>query len=262
MRWRWARTDRSSAAAVHDERRDIAAEFRMAWTQDPDRNTANPTLLPVRLTRACASVLSVSAAGLSLMDGEFRVPLGASDELATSAERLQFTQGEGPCLEATSTGRIQASDEGELERRWPAFARELFAQTPYRAIICLPLPLEPEVNAALDLYLRDPRAMGSVTVADILTIGRQITDALLVARAVTGDATGRGEGDPAWMHGAATEDRLNVWVAMGMLMTRASLTAPDALALLRGYSYSHDTVVDLVAAQLMQGALNIDEVVA
>jgi hypothetical protein len=61
---------------------------------------AGPELLPVRLARAAVRVLpGVAGAGISVLaDPGMRVPLGASDEDAATAERLQFTVGEGPCL--------------------------------------------------------------------------------------------------------------------------------------------------------------------
>ena len=102
---------------------------------------------------ACGRLLPIAGAGLGLMNDAFRVPLGASDDLASAAERLQFTQGEGRCLDASKHCRLVIAGPVDIEQRWPAFARELFNLTPYRAVISLPLPLEPDLGAALDLYL-------------------------------------------------------------------------------------------------------------
>ena len=55
-------------------------------------------LLPVRLTQACRRVLRVAGAALSGYQGGFRIPIGSSDEMATLAERLQFTHSEGSCV--------------------------------------------------------------------------------------------------------------------------------------------------------------------
>lgn len=265
MRWPWARTAKSEPAHGGGQdpqpERDISAEFRAAWAHDPDQRTAHPELLPVRLARACVQLLPVEAAGLSLMSDAFRVPLGASNETATVAERLQFTQGEGPCLDAASTGQLSVSGPGDLEQRWPSFARELFTRTPYRSIICLPLALEPDTRVALDLYVEDPVQVESLNLAELSVIGDQIIETLRVARAITGSVRLRQEEtEPAWMHGPAAEGRLNVWVGIGMLMTRMGLAAPDALDVLRAYAYSHDTDVDSVAAQLMAGSLQVDHI--
>lgn len=44
-----------------------------------------------------------------------------------------------------------------------------------------------------------------------------------------------------------------------MLMTRLDTTAPNALAILRGYSYSHDTVLDDLADALVTGKLEVEQ---
>jgi hypothetical protein len=56
--------------------------------------------------------LGVDGAGLSIHgQAQKRTPLGASSNDASTAERLQFTAGAGPCLDAARSG-------------WPVFAVE------------------------------------------------------------------------------------------------------------------------------------------
>ena len=43
------------------------------------------------------------------------------------------------------------------------------------------------------------------------------------------------------------DERMNVWVAVGMSVSRLQLRNNDALALLRGYAYSHNSTLDQVA---------------
>ncbi|MCW2540585.1 MAG: uncharacterized protein JWN95_2310 [Frankiales bacterium] len=238
---------------------DLRLQFRAAWSAaSPD--VAEPELLPTKLARAAAQVLPISAAGLSMLDSGFRVPLGASDELATVAERLQFTQGEGPCLDAANSGRIFVTGPSEMAARWPMFTHELVERTPYRAIICLPLPLTSGLAGALDLYLEEPDQLRAVPIADASMVADQMTEALLAGLTMTGSVTPwSGDREPAWMHSPAARERVQAWVAMGMLMTRMSLSARDALTLLRAYAYSHGTVLDDVAEQLVTGSLDVEQ---
>jgi hypothetical protein len=239
---------------------DIGQRFRAAWTIG-DQQTATAELLPVRLARAASVVLPVSGAGLSLINDRFRVPLGASDAHATAAERLQFTHGEGPCLDAARSGRLVAVQGDEIRQRWPLFAEELFDTTPFVALISVPLPLSADVHSVLDLFLTRSRSLTSVSLSDATTVSDQIVNALQVAAAITGSSEPwLGAPDPSWLHSPAAESRRNVWVAMGMLMTRMTLSAEDALSALRGYAYSHDSVVDDVAADLVAGTLDVDQV--
>jgi hypothetical protein len=53
-----------------------------------------------------------------------------------------------------------------------------------------------------------------------------------------------------------------VWLAIGMTMTKFAMTASDALALLRSYSYGHDAMVDDIAAALVGGRLDLDQLQA
>lgn len=108
----------------------VTDRFIAHYHGEPEADTAGPDLLPVRLARACVGVLGVDGAGLSVVSGAFRVPLGASDDVAALAERLQFTQGEGPCLDAAVHGRLVVAAEPELQRRWPMFPQELLTAPP------------------------------------------------------------------------------------------------------------------------------------
>lgn len=238
----------------------VAKRFRAAWTGPEDEGTAIPELLPVRLARACVAVLPVDGAGLSLLDHDFRVPVGSSDEAATHAERLQFTQGEGPCLDAARERQLVVAAAEEIELRWPAFGAEFLGTTPYRGVVSLPVRLSGDTFGALDLYVRDEHDLGLVSIVDAVTVTQQITDALIIAQAITSSAAAWSDHpEPVWLQTAAVRNRTNVWVAMGMLMTRMDIPAADALSVLRAYSYSHDTVLDDVCAQLVKGEVDITE---
>jgi hypothetical protein len=246
----------------------VGETFRQAWIGAPDADTANPELLPVRLARACVDVLDVDGAGLSFFYSDFRVPVGASDDLSTTAERLQFTQGEGPCLASAATHRILVSDADDLQQRWPTFSRELFSLTPFRAIVSVPLAMTRHSFAALDLYLTDPAAAGALTLPDVYSVGEQIVHALthalneVLETDTEGGSSSAAEDDelmPAWLNTAPAQTRTLVWVAMGMAMAKYDLTATDAIALLRAYAYGHDQLLDDVASSLIDGDLTLAE---
>ena len=242
-------------------RSELARQYRAAWADSRDQATAVPELLPVRLTRACVQVLPVAGAGLSLLDHDFPVAVAASGEVASIAERLQFTEGEGPCVDAARTSRIVIAGEDDIRQQWPLFAAEFFAQTPYRGALCMPLRLSPATLGALDLFVTDADDLARISITDAVAVADQIMDALMIAQAITGSVgTFSEEPEPVWMQSGAVRDRTNVWVAMGMLMTRLESTAPDALAVLRGYAYSHGAVLDEVARDLVKGRLDVEQV--
>jgi hypothetical protein len=237
---------------------ELAGRFRQAWVGVDDPQTASVELLPVRLARACRQVLPVDGAGLSVYDDDFRVPLGASDEMSTLAERLQFSQGQGPCLDAGRDGRVLVADAAQIMNRWPSFAEQLLEHTPYRGVISLPLQVTDGSRGALDLFLVDPDRLLLVRLADAVAITDQVGEALRTGEQDDPDA--QQESDlpaPSWLRTPAARRRANVWVAMGMAMGRFHLSATDALALLRSYAYGHDTDLDQVAAGVMEGTIDL-----
>ncbi len=238
---------------------ELGARFRTAWLTD--EREADPVtsleFLPTRLARACVQVLGVDGAGLSVLTDEFRVPLGASDENATQAEKLQFTTGEGPCLQAAHLHRPASAADDDLRTKWPVFAEQLFALTPYRAVMSLPVGHDAEQLGALDLYWTDPMGLRKLPAADAITVTEQIHRTLTLSTAVVVDEGVPAE--PAWLRGPVPRTRMGVWIAVGVLMSDLDVFAPDALALLRAYAFSHDSTVDDIAHQLNRGALNADE---
>jgi hypothetical protein len=234
----------------HSVGHDSAAEAQ-APPAGPDDE-----LLPSRLAGECAITLGAAGAGISLSDGRHRLPLGASDETAAIAERLQFTLGEGPCLETAGSGRVLFAEMADIERRWPAMADELVRATPYRAIVCLPLDLDPLGAGALDVYFDDSSAIRSLSLADAVEAAAESSRAL---RRALADAAAS-EGKPSWLGMHATGSRGNVWLAVGIMMAETPAHPRDVLATLRAYSYARAQTLDDTAAALVGRTLQPSQV--
>lgn len=251
----------SSAAAATAAPRDIATRFRELWMSDTDVATTDPDLLPTRLTKVCAELLHADGAGLSLFDADFRLPLGGSDPTAALAERLQFTNGEGPCLDAGRARRMIVADEAHISAVWPTFAADLFERTPFTAIIGLPVTTTDGSSGALDLFFRDSARLPDVSLVDATTITEQITEAMAIVEAVGAGASDWtvDEVRPVWLQTTPAHARGRVWIATGMAMSEFGAEASDALALLRSYAFGHDELLDDVAGALVEGRLSIDQ---
>jgi hypothetical protein len=191
----------------------IAQQFRDACLEVAEPDLTAIELLPTLLARACAKVLGVAGAGISVFSNDFRVPLGASDHDAATAERMQFTLGEGPCLDAYQTGEPFRGDKQHIQRRWPLFYDELVSRTPYHSIISLPLQLSRSTGGAVDLYQHQPDDVDALSLPDMTIVMGRIVAALswqMTPKAA--DVPG-----PGWLHGPAAQGRTRVWVAIGML---------------------------------------------
>jgi hypothetical protein len=229
----------------------IAGRFEAALAQESDPALGGPELLPVRLSRACAAVLRVDGAGLSMADaGGRRVPLGASNVAASTAERLQFTAGEGPCVSSQRTGQPVFAVEEDLRRRWPMFADLLLGGTPFRAVVALPLQPAPSGDGALDLYFTDAAAVAELDVFAAVAVGELVASELSDAAVWSTWSSAEG---PEWLHGPVPRQRAAVWEVMGKVSVALDVDPAEALALLRTDAYTTGLSVDEVAADLLAG---------
>jgi hypothetical protein len=231
----------------------IADRFEQAFPDANEPELAGPELLPVRLARAAARMLPVDGAGISLLDAAGRrVPLGASSDEAATAERLQFTTGDGPCTVAQATRQPVFAVEEDLLRRWPAFAELLFGATPYRAVVALPLLPVLAGDGAMDLFFNRPDEVTGLDVFEALAVGGLVTSALSDAAVWSSWSPAEG---PEWLRGPGPHRRAAVWEAMGRLGVDLEITAPEALALLRAHAYGRGRSVDDVATDVLSGRL-------
>src|ERR1700712_3507142 len=205
---------------------DVAAHIA-DWSQvSRQLELPGPELLPARLMRAVAEALPVAAAGISVFstDGH-RVPLGASDDTAALAERLQFTVGEGPCLSVHGTGQALLATGEVMARRWPAFHSELLGRTPFRSILSIPLD-QPGLggDAAMDLYYQEPDRALDAEQLERVQDAVDVTAALLV----TDPADTAGVIGAVWLDSAAALGRQRMWTALGMINVGLHLNTVDA----------------------------------
>jgi hypothetical protein len=232
----------------------IAARFTAALRDVRSPGPEAAELLPVRLSVACCAVLGVDGAGVSVAgpDGQ-RVPLGASDELAARAERLQFTAGDGPCATAHQAREPVFAVLDDLRRRWLEFAELLTGQTPYRGVVALPLSEAIAGLGAIDLYFCDEDAVARLDVFEAMAVGDLVTTALSDAAVWSTWTPARG---PAWLHGPTAERRAAVWHAMGTTSLALDVDAAAALELLRATAWAAGSTVDDVAADVLAGRLD------
>ena len=215
---------------------------------------AGAELLPARLAKACVAALRVDGAGLSAFtpDG-FRMPLGVSDDAAGVAERLRFTVGEGPCLEAHRLRVPVVAAAGELAERWPVFHAQLVAHTPFRAVVAVPLRVPLAQFGTLDLMTRDPRG------SDVLDLDEVDAVVAEIAHHLLGQSIFAGEQDLPWTRAPAAERRRWVFIACGMLNSALEINTDEALLLLQDYAFRTDRSIDDIAYDIVHRRLPTDE---
>lgn len=239
---------------------ELVERFTRTWTAEAA--TAGAELLPSLLARAARQVLGADGAGLSLMSGPgLRLPLGTTDDDAATAERLQFTIGEGPCFEAYHQGRPVTVTAGKLRERWPVLAEQHLGLTPFRAGLSTPLRQGAERFGVLDLYRRGTQAPEGHAIVAAQIIAEVIAGVLLetLSAEVDGEApTPAGASALTWLDSPAVHRRRDVWVAVGMADVTLRQSSGDALATLRAHAYATQQTLDAFAHDVVEGRFDLE----
>ena len=123
-------------------------------------------VLAERICRACIDGLDIDGAAISLHTaGALRQTLYAGDPTSDLLEELQFTLGEGACMDAARTGRpVLVPDMADVTAaaRWPVYAAAVVEQAGVGAVFALPLQWATINLGVLDLHRK---AAGSLSTA-------------------------------------------------------------------------------------------------
>lgn len=206
-----------------------------------------PADLPGRLVIMCAAEVPVTGAGIIVMtESGPGAMLASTDGPARTMEELQFTLGEGPCLDASRSGRpvLQPTFACTAPKRWPGFAAGAL-EAGIRAIFAFPLQIGGIRVGVLDLYRNVEGILDSVELAEALAFADAATSVLLHLQ------------EPPGLDGRApdlaglVEDRAEVHQATGMVSVQAALGLAEALVLLRAHSYAVERPIRDVARDVV-----------
>jgi len=210
-----------------------------------------------RLRRLCVTVTQVlpaTWAGLSLAEGgKVSGALTGSDAHARELEGLQFTFGEGPCVDSVRTRRpvMEPDIASSGVRRWPAYAPAAH-QRGLRGVYAFPLQVGVACLGALDVYRDRVEPVSPGTIDD----GQIFADIALTM--LVGD-------DPLSAPGvgvASLDDLLTpsmeVYQAQGMVMVDLGVSLADALVRLRAYAFVEGRPVAEVARNVVAGRVRLD----
>jgi hypothetical protein len=221
---------------------------------DLDNDRRNGTDVGERLCDTCVEVLEVTGAGIMLMsDGEHRGTLGVSNLVMTLVEDLQFTLGEGPCIDAyTSEHPILEPDLGDpATNRWPAFSGPA-VQAGVRAVFGFPLRTGTVNLGALDLYLDHPGDLRAEQMSDAAVIAEVISNTVLALQAHAAP------GQLPELLDATVLHRAVVHQASGMLSAQLDIDVADALVRIRAYAYTSNRPVNDVAHDIVDRRLRLE----
>jgi hypothetical protein len=208
------------------------------------------------LVGLCARTLPVSGVGLALMTDEGPAgTVAASDGGALQLEELQFTLGQGPCVDASRTVRpVLVPDlAGTSPPTWPQFGAGADAAG-IRAVFALPLQVGGIRLGVLDLYRDTAGELSPEELSDALTFADAATQLLLHPQARDTDP-----GMPLSHALAILDDRAEVHQATGVVSVRAGVTLAQALALLRARAYAEERPIRDLARDVLDGVVELGD---
>jgi GAF domain-containing protein len=212
-----------------------------------------------RLCEACVMLFDIDAAAISLVfDGANSGTLGSSGAPARMYDELQFTLGEGPCLDSVAQRMpiLVADLTKPDDTRWPIYGPALLAHQ-IRGVFAMPLVLAGEHVGALDLFRAQPGRLegenfaGAIVAAELAGIPLlDLLDADMQAAAADPDSN-------AWAELHALS-RAEVSQATGMLVAQLEVAPAEALVRLRAHAYSTGRSATDVARDILDRRLRLE----
>lgn len=196
-----------------------------------------------RLCEVATALLGVTGAGVMLMSGD--IPQGSlctTNSVSSLIEELQYTLGEGPCVDAYRLGQVVL--EPDLAQptapRWVAFTPPAL-DAGVRAVFGFPLREGAARLGALNLYQDRAGPLDHDQHADALVLADVIARWVLDAQAAAPAGTVPEELE------TGSELHFVVQNAAGMVSVQLGISVTEAEIRLRAYAFSENRLVKEVA---------------
>ena len=197
--------------------------------------------------------MGVNGAGVMLMSGDIpRGSLCSTDEVSQLIEELQYTLGEGPCVDAYQQDQVVAEPDlaGPVTRRWPAFTPPA-VRAGARAVFGFPLRAGTVRLGALNLYRDWPGPLTGDQHADALVVADVAARWVLEAQAGAPPDTVAEELE------AGADFHFAVHNAAGMVSVQEGISVTEALIRLRAFAFSSDRLLADVAEDVIARRLRL-----
>jgi hypothetical protein len=191
----------------------------------------------------------------------------ATDAISQQIDELQFTVGEGPCLDAYLHDRPELYpdlDAPDVLSQWPAFCVDA-VNLGARAVFAFPVPGQQRPLGVLELYRRTVGGLADREKDSAMVCAKAVGKTLLAnwESHATHSISTESAIDTAAVSGAGFREptdpftRSQVYVAAGMVAVQLAVSAEEALDRLRAYSYARGLSVTAVAADIVARRLSL-----
>jgi GAF domain-containing protein len=163
---------------------------------------------------------------------------------AMEMDELQYAFGDGPCLAAMRTGATVYVRDVTADHRWPDYAQAVAAHG-VSSILSVPLQLEEDSSAALNIYSSAAHGFSAEDVARAEVFGEQSAKTLKLELRLA--RLREAKEDLA----AAMKSRTAIDVAVGVIMAQNRCSQEDAMTILRKASNSRNIKLRDVATGII-----------
>lgn len=198
----------------------------------------------VTLSAAALSVHTRLLCGVTMVRKKKPATVATSHSRVKAMDELQYAYGDGPCLTALRdlvTVYIPTLHE---ESRWPHYCATAWDEG-IRSILSVPLPLEGEASAALNLYAAQTHAFSDEAIHKAEVHAGQASKALRLAVRLAQLTEDRDN------LAAALESRTIIDLATGIIMAQNNCNQDTAIKVLRSASNTRNRKLRDVAALLV-----------
>lgn len=217
--------------------------------------------LPETLCRSARRRLHVAGVSIAIMSdgGAVEMSAASDNDRAQHLSQLQLSLGDGPALEAFSSGRLVHESDlaGSGFARWPMWARGALAAD-VRSVFSFPLRIGGIRLGVVTLYDSEAGTLdnGRLTTA-LHYVDAAVVIVLYLQSDPTGDRLAPGAGVDEDLDDAFWFDA-EVHQATGMVSVRMSVPLPDALLLLRGRAYADGRPITALAHDVVTRVVQFD----
>ena len=206
-----------------------------------------------RLCRTATRSLAASGVGVSVLsDVGAQVTAAASGPRFERIEELQFTVGQGPCIDAFSSRQPVLSPDLEQDSRlrWPGYGPAARAEG-VRAVFAFPMQVGAVRLGAVDVYRDEVGGLAREAMLRALIFTDIALRTLLDAQLHDGQDTGATLDE-------TLDGRFEVYQAQGMVMIQLAVDASEAMARLRAYAYANDRRLSDIAKDIVARRITLE----
>jgi GAF domain len=207
---------------------------------------------PGPLCQVAADIIGLTGAGVMVLhDGVPQASLCSTGPVSALIEELQYTLGEGPCIDAYRTGAVIAEPDlaAPATQRWPAFTPEALGAGA-RAVFGFPIRIGAARIGALNVFRDGAGPLSDDQHADALVMADVIAWTILAFQ------------DHAESGAIAVELNADihsvVHQAAGMVSVQLGISVGDALARLRAHAFGVERSITEVARDVVARVLSLN----